>query len=315
MNVKVLPTPKGGSEVDAPFRGARSEMNASIVVSTYNNKKTLEKTLDSLLKQGFKGKYEVIVVNDGSTDGTKEFLEKYKKGKQNLKVFHQKNKGVCKARNKGIVNSKYEIVINMDQDCIAGKNWLQEIVDGFNDKKVGVMSGYDYYGGTSTGFRKSLLDKVGGYDEEYNYYREDTDLSFKIMDLGYEFKLIKPNYIHDHKESKPKGIVGFAKHVMQRLYYHQNDVLLYKKHPTKICEKFLHIKYGFLVNPVQDFRVATGTWEKGKKMNLSSPRGITFIENKSPFHTLLIVLGGIGYVLAVKTSRLIGSIRFGKLLI
>ncbi|MCR4335288.1 MAG: glycosyltransferase family 2 protein [archaeon] len=291
-------------------------MNASIVVATYNNKKTLEKTLNSLLKQNFKGKYELIVVNDGSKDGTKEFLDDYKKGKERkLKVFHQKNSGVCKARNKGIANSKYEIVINMDHDCIAEKNWLQKMADGFNSEKIGIVSGYDYYGGTSTGFRKELLEQVGGYDEEYTYYREDTDLSFKIMDLGYEFKLIKPNYTHDHKEVKPQGFLGLVKHVLRRLYYHQNDVLLYKKHPTKVCEEFLHIKHGFLVDPLQDFRVATGTWEKGKKMNLSSPRGITFLENKSPLHTAVIILGGIGYMLAVKLSRFIGSLRFGKLLI
>ncbi|MFH1391828.1 MAG: glycosyltransferase family A protein [Candidatus Diapherotrites archaeon] len=290
-------------------------MNASIVVATYNNKKTLEKTLDSLLKQNFKGKYELIVVNDGSKDGTKEFLEKYKKGKGILKVFHQKNSGVCKARNTGIANSKYEIVINMDHDCIAEKDWLQKMADGFNSEKIGIVSGYDYYGGTSTGFRKEILEQVGGYDEKYNYYREDTDLSFKIMDIGYEFKLIKPNYYHDHIEVKPQGFFGLVKHVLQRLYYHQNDVLLYKKHPTKVCEEFLHIKHGFLVDPIQDFRVATGTWEKGEKMNLSSPRGITFLENKSPLHTAIIIIGGVGYMLAVKLSRFIGSLRFGKLLI
>ncbi|HZX20311.1 MAG TPA: glycosyltransferase family A protein [archaeon] len=290
-------------------------MNASIVVATYNNRKTLEKTLDSLLKQKFSGKYEVIVVNDGSFDGTKEFLDIYAKGKKNLKVFHQENRGVCRARNRGIENSQYEIVVNMDHDCIAEKEWLEKLVKGFDSEKIGIVSAYDYYGGTSTAFRKNLLKKVNGYDEEYRYYREDTDLSFKIMDLGYEFKLVKAEYFHDHVETKPKGIWNFTKHVLQRLYYHQNDVLLYKKHPTKTCENFLHIKFGFLVDPMQDFKVATGTWEKGKKMNLSSPRGITFLENKTPLHTLMIILGGIAYVIVVKTSRFIGSLRFGKLLI
>src|SRR3989344_821987 len=234
-------------------------MNASVVVATYNNRKTLERTLESLLAQDFTGKYEVIAVNDGSKDGTREFLEAYKKGKKNLTVIHQKNSGVCRARNAGIARAKYEIVINMDHDCIAEKNWLAKMVAGFDSKDVGVVSAYDYYGGTSTGFRKELVGKVGGYDEEYRYYREDTDLSFKIMDLGYEFRLVKANYFHDHAEAKPKGIWNFTKHVLQRLYYHQNDVLLYKKHPTKTCEHFLHIKFGFLVDPMQDFKVATGT--------------------------------------------------------
>ena len=289
--------------------------NASIIVPTYNNKVTLKKTLDALLKQKFRGKYEVVCVNDGSSDGTKEFLDEYKKGKKNLKVFHTPNRGVCRARNKAIANSQYEIVVNMDHDCIAEKDWLQKMVNEFDNEDIGVVSGYAYYGGTSTGFRKKLLNWVGGYDEEYYYYREDTDISFKIMDLGFKFKLIKPDYVHDTQEDKPKTFTKLAKHVLQRLYYHQNDVLLYKKHPTKVCREFLHIKGKFLIDPLQDFRVATGTWEEGKKMNLSSPRGITFLENKSPLHFFLIILIGLGYVLSVKLSRLIGSIRFGKLLI
>ncbi len=291
------------------------KVNASIVVATYNNRKTLEKALDALLRQESSGRYEVIVVNDGSTDGTKEFLHGYAKGKKILRVFHQKNSGVCRARNRGIENAEYEIVVNMDHDCIAGKNWLQKMVDGFDSSDVGVVSAYDYYGGTSTAFRKELLEKVGGYDEEYRYYREDTDLSFKIMDLGCKFKLVEANYFHDHVEAKPRGIAGFARHVLQRLYYHQNDVLLYRKHPTKVCEEFLHIKFGFMVDPLADFSAATGLWKKGGKIELSSPRGITFLENRGPLHALLIVLGGIGYAIAVKTSRLIGSMRFGKLLL
>ncbi len=290
-------------------------VNASIVVATYNNRKTLEKTLDSLLRQNFGGKYEVIVVNDGSRDGTKEFLDSYAKGKNTLRVFHQQNLGVCRARNKGIQNARFEIVINMDHDCIAEKGWLRKMVEGFDSEKIGVVSAYDYYGGTSTAFRKDLLEKAGGYDEEYRYYREDTDLSFKIMDLGYKFKLVKAGYLHDHKEAKPGGFIALVRHVLKRLYYHQNDVLLYKKHPTKVCKEFLHIKYGFLVDPVQDFKVATGLWQEGGKFEAGSPRGITFIENKGPFHTLAIFCAGISYVILVKLSRLMGSIRFGKLLV
>ena len=83
-------------------------MNASVIVSTYNNRIVLERTLKSLLEQKFNGEHEIIVVNDGSSDGTKEFLEEFKKNKKNLRVFHQKNQGVCKARNKGITEAKYE---------------------------------------------------------------------------------------------------------------------------------------------------------------------------------------------------------------
>jgi GT2 family glycosyltransferase len=189
------------------------------------------------------------------------------------------------------------------------------MVEGFDSERTGIVSAYDYYGGTSTAFRKALLERVGGYDEDYVYYREDTDLSFKIMDLGYEFRLVKAEYIHDHKLAMPSGFINFIKHVMQRLKYHQNDVLLYKKHNTPLCEDFLHIKFHFLVSPLADFKAATGLWGKGRGFSLSSPRGIIFLENKSPLHALVIILAGVAYVFAVKISRLIGSIKFGKLLI
>ena len=126
-------------------------------------------------------------------------------------------------------------------------------------------------------------------------------------------RLVKAGYYHDHEEAKPKGMLALARHVLQRLYYHQNDALLYKKHPNKVCEEFLHIKYGFLVDPAQDFRVATGLWKKGGKLEAGSPRGITFIENRGPAHAAAIVAAGIAYVMLVKASRLMGSVRFGKL--
>ncbi len=290
--------------------------SASIVVATYNNSKTLQRTLNGLLDQSFDGEYEIIVVNDGSSDDTSKMMKThFAKEKKIRFIDFEKNQGVCKARNAGILASRFGIIINMDHDCIPEKKWLSKMIGGFDSPRIGVVSAYDYYGGTSTAFLRTPLLEVGGYDEEYRYYREDTDLSFKIMDKGFEFKLVDAKYEHDHTMVKPKGFFNFAKHVLQRLQYHQNDVLLWKKHPTPVCAEFLHVKWGFLVDPKADFSAATGLWRKNGKLELSSPRGITFMENKSPIHALVIFVAGIGYLLAVKFSRLIGSIRFGKLLI
>ena len=289
---------------------------ASVVMATYRNPVGLEKTLNGLLKQDYSASFEIIVVNDGSPDNTREMLDSKFGKSPRIKIIHfEKNLGVCRARNAGIRVAQYPIVINMDHDCIPEKDWLKKMVAGFDSEKVGVVSAYGGFGGTSTGFRKELLEKVGGYDEEYRYYREDTDLTFKIMDLGYDFKLVKSNYLHDHEEVKPKGFQQFFRHVLKRLQYHQNDVLLWKKHPTRVCAEFLHVKFGFLVDPRTDFAVATGLWQKNGKFGLSSPRGIRFVENRSLFHAFVIVLGGLAYVVAVKFSRLIGSIKFKKLLL
>ncbi len=289
---------------------------ASIVIASYNNKVVLEKVLDAMLVLDYPNEFEVIVVDDGSKDGTIEMLHKKFGENKKIKIIgYGGNKGVCMARNEGIKLARFPIVVNMDHDCIPSKVWLSDLVKGFEDSKVGVVSSFGSFGGTSTAFRKEILDKVGGYDKHYFYYREDTDLTFKIMDLGWQYKIVKADYVHDHKEIAPKGKKQWMKYVLKRLHYHENDVLLYKKHP-KLAGKFLNVKLGFIVSPKSDFNVVVNKWNgSSKKLKLCSPRGLILIENKSPLHAIAIIFCGIIYIFAIKFFRLIGSIKFRKLLI
>lgn len=287
---------------------------ASIVIATYNGGETLKRVLDGMLKLNYSAGYEVIVVNDGSTDGTRKLMQSFSKEKLIKFIDFKENQGVVAARNAGIAKARFEIVVNMDHDCIPEKQWLIEMIKPFCKEKTGIVSGYGKYGGTSTAFRKELLERVGGYDNRYRYFREDTDLSFSIMDLGYDFVQVKRMYKHDHEEIAPKGLLQIAGYVVKRWKHHMNDVLLFKKHP-KLAGEFLDIRFGFLVNPLKDFGVATGGWHKKAEFALSSPRGILFVENKTPVHTVIIILGGIVYMLGVKFYRLLGSIKFGKLLL
>ncbi len=292
--------------------------NASIVIPTLNNVNTLKKVVKEMLKQDYPAGFEIIIVNDGSTDLTKKMLQENFSSNKKISIINfSKNQGVCKARNAGIKIAKHEIIINMDHDCLPEKNWLKEMVKGFEDPQVGVVTAYPPYGGTSTGFLKKALKKVGGgYDEDYFYYREDSDLTLKIMEAGYKLKVVNAKYFHDHEEVKPQGILKILKYAWKRINYHQNDVLLFKKHPVNpLVKEFLHIKFGFIVNPLNDFQTVTGTWHSGGKLNVSSPRGITFLENKTFLHTLLIFLIATTYVFVIKLVRLYASIRFGKLLI
>ena len=134
---------------------------ASMVISSYNNYNTLEKVLNGMLKLDYP-KYEIIVIYDGDPNGANEIIKKYKKYKYIKYYKNKKNQGVCKTRNKGIKLSKYNFVVNMDHDCIPEKKWLKKIIAGFDDPKVGISSSYAYYGGTSTAFRKELLERIGG---------------------------------------------------------------------------------------------------------------------------------------------------------
>jgi len=289
--------------------------SVSIVIATYNNAKVLRRVLKAMLAPDYNAPCEIIVVSDGSSDGTKEMMaNEFSREKKISFINFDKNFGVCRARNAGIARASGEIVVNMDHDCVPAKDWLSEMVKPFKDPHVGIVSGYGGFGGTSTAFRKELLDRVGGYDEEYFYYREDTDLAFKIMELGYGFVSVKKRYFHDHVETKPEGPVNLARYVLKRLAYHQNDVLLYKKHHA-LAGKFLDVKFGFLVNPKADFGIITGGWHPKAKFELSSPRGITFIENRTPLHSAFIIFIGICFVAALKMSRLVGSVKHRKLLL
>src|SRR3989338_108596 len=98
--------------------GGMKPSAASIVVMTHNRKQVLEKTLDAMLQLEYPGKYEVIVVNDGSTDGTKEMLrDKFSKSGK-ITIISQQRSLPCRARNNGIGKAKYEVVVIMDDDCI-----------------------------------------------------------------------------------------------------------------------------------------------------------------------------------------------------
>jgi len=287
----------------------------SIVILTFNRQEVIGKTIEGMLKLDYpESEYEIIVINDESRDKTKKVLEKFKKEKKITIINNEKEKGPCLARNQGIKKAKNDFIVIMDDDCIPEKNWLKDMIKGFDSEKIGMVSGFSLHGGTSTAFSKKALEKAGLYDEEYFYYREDTDLVFRIMDSGFEVKQVNAKYVHEHEIEKPKGIIAFIKHSWKRIKNHKNDVLLYKKNPLR-TKKFLDIKLGFIVNPLNDFKAATGLWHKGGKMNLSSPRGIVFMENKNLIHSIIILFGGIFYVIAVKLVRFYASLKFGKLLI
>jgi len=294
----------------------------SIIMTAFNSGVMIRKALNHLLKIDYPSDYEIIVINNGSKDNTKEILEKEFSKEKKIQIIHfEKNQGVCKGRNAGINKSKYEIIVNMDHDCYASKNWLKDLMKGFTSDKVGVVTSYGGFGGTSTAFRASPLKKMGGYDEDYFYFREDTDITFKFLEKGFEFKNVKADFEHDHQQAKPKNFFQLLKYAWQRINYRKNDVLLFKKHP-KLATPFLHVKHGFMIDPKYDMSVVLGNWwekdtgKEGKKIKgISSPRGFTLVQGSSFLHSILIYLIAIFYMLALKFRRLIASIWFGKLLL
>jgi glycosyltransferase involved in cell wall biosynthesis len=97
--------------------------SVSIIVPTYNRRDRCHLVILSLLKQDFIGTFEVIVVDDGSTDGTVDYLQTINDSR--LKIVKQTNQGAASARKNGVDNAKADIVVFNDSDDIAYPNKIQ----------------------------------------------------------------------------------------------------------------------------------------------------------------------------------------------
>ena len=298
---------------------------ASIIVSTYNRANLLKQVLNALLRQQTEYKYEIIVVNDNSKDNTKEVLKQYSNNKR-IKVINLKRTvGPAVTRNVGFKATKYPVAIVMDDDCIAGDRWLDYMMKPFSDKGVGVSSHYYvkaegeyFYGGTSTAYLLKAVKKAGYFDYRFTAlpitftFREDTDLVLSIRELGYKVVYASgANFTHLHK--LPTRLIDKIRYLLTRIWIHQADVLLYKKHPEK-SKLLLGVKAGFLISPLSDYKKATGLWD-GNSLSVSSPQGVAFIRGGSILSNFMVMGVGVAYSLLMKLVRLYGSIRYGKLLL
>ena len=123
----------------------------SVIIPVYNTEKYLERCLESVLNQNFKN-YEIIIINDGSTDGSKKIIEKYlKKHKNIIYIENKSNKGLSNARNNGVLESNGEYLLFLDSDDYYNEGFLKKlnvnikdnvdvikykIRDVFEDKKI-----------------------------------------------------------------------------------------------------------------------------------------------------------------------------------
>lgn len=114
----------------------------SIIVVTYNARDDLKECLQSLESQDY-NKIEIIVVNDASTDDTREFVRIYQTqtAMQMIVVTNKKNLGVAGSRNVGIRHATGEIIAFTDADCVADRRWISELVKGYNDEGVAAVGG------------------------------------------------------------------------------------------------------------------------------------------------------------------------------
>ncbi|MFI1421752.1 glycosyltransferase [Streptomyces sp. NPDC020731] len=186
----------------------------TVLVPAYNEAKCIENTVNSLMAS--EHPIEVLVIDDGSTDGTARIVEAM--GLPNVRVIRQLNAGKPAALNRGLANARYDIVVMMDGDTVFEPSTVRELVQPFGDPRVGAVAGnakvgnkdsligawqhieyvmgfnldrrmYDILGcmptipGAVGAFRRSALEPIGGMSDDT--LAEDTDVTMALHRAGW----------------------------------------------------------------------------------------------------------------------------------
>lgn len=276
----------------------------SVIISSFNTKNILKKCL-KLLKENFDYysffNYEIIVVDNGSNDGTDVFLIKLKKKWKNLLFFClQNNVGFVRANNIGLKIAKGDYILFLNSDIFVNNLDFFDILNLMEkNKEIGALTvkvilenekidlashrgfpniwrSFTYFTGLERVFfqvpllnrlfggyhlshlnfdqiheidcisgaffltRKKIIDKIGGFDEDYFSYGEDIELSWQIKRLGYKI-IYYPLWKVIHLKSI-SGLKNYNKEIKLKTnyYFYEAMKIFYKKHYAKI--------YPFLLN-------------------------------------------------------------------
>lgn len=187
----------------------------SIVIPAYNEEKLIGKCLSSFSKQqGFEEKFEVILINNNSTDRTVSRAEAYI-SKLPLKIVMEKKKGRGIARERGFRAARGRIILSTDADTIVPPTWVKQLVSELDRSGVTAVTGpckivdcppltnlvfnflqpvsmvfykiivgHYWLSGFNFGIKRDVYLKSGGFNTDVNSM-EDMDLSFKVRRLGF----------------------------------------------------------------------------------------------------------------------------------
>jgi hypothetical protein len=225
----------------------------AVVVLNWNGINDTLECLGSLQKQSYKN-FRIVVIDNGSTDNSQELLDKYKDAHINTDiVYNPKNFGFAGGVNTGIeyaLNDDFEYVALFNNDAIANKDWLKNLVNAIGPQDIGISTGlllridgstidttgeqYSVWGlpfprnrnnktikaagggmvfgatGGASLYKTSMLREIGFFDEDFFAYYEDTDISFRAQLAGWKVAY-SPDAIAYHKEgATSKKIPGFA---------------------------------------------------------------------------------------------------------
>ncbi len=231
-----------------------STPTVAIIVPCWNEEATVALTCDSLLALEYpKEKLEIILVDDGSTDGTREVLARFAEHPQ-MRIIHKENGGKHTALNAGIAATRAELVGCLDADSFVEANALREIVACFDNPKVVAttaamsvhkpknilqhMQNAEYIFGITlrhafasvnglyvtpgpfSFYKREIMEKLGGF--RYGHQTEDMEMALRIQHAGYEIENAPrarvytkaPSTIAKLMNQRTRWISGFLRNVL-----------------------------------------------------------------------------------------------------
>ena len=236
-------------------------MNVSIVIPTYNRKPILLKCLRALENQKLNnnvGNYEIIVVDDGSTDGTPSWINNNKEEIPHVVLFEQEHGGPALGRNLGVIKSRYEIIIFIDSDLIVLDDFIIRHVDALlsfwskknkkcftygsvintsnfenpqSEKYKILDTSFAYFATGNVAIAKDLLLDVGLFDTSFSLYGwEDLELGERLKRIGTELiKCPKAVGFHWHPPFDCEQIESLIAQEKERA---RMALVFLKKHPN-----------------------------------------------------------------------------------
>lgn len=237
---------------DVPFATDRRLPKFSVVVCSYNGSKTIRDTMDGLMRLDYPD-YEVIVVNDGSTDHTAEIVREY-----DVRMISTENMGLSSARNTGLQESTGEIVAYIDDDAYPDPQWLKYLAVAYMNSDHAGIGGpninpgndgpiadcvanspgrplhvltsdeiAEHIPGCNMSFRRDVLLEIKGFDPIYRAAGDDVDLCWRVQHAGYTIGFHPSAFVWHHSRNSVRT------YWKQQQGYGKAEALLEKKWPER----------------------------------------------------------------------------------
>lgn len=233
------------------------QVPVSIVIPMYNAEQHIVRVLEAILSQDYSGEKEIIVVNDGSRDRSRDLIRPYAE-QGRISVIDQPNQGAVAATNNGFRKARFGFIFSIDSDVVLAPDWLSRATEEFGDPKVAAvqgyyrtprgvsvmarMMGYDVearYDAISskyvtqvctgdTGYRKAALDTVGLFDPQF-VYGYDNDMSYRLGKAGYRL-VFRRDAVCDHYWK-----ADLTTYIRQQYRSAYGRMQLVRKHPERMA--------------------------------------------------------------------------------